>query len=128
MAEPRSILSYIPPSVRRKHICHQGHSHQNDEEVSKCNRQEKKRKHICHRGHSHNNEEEVSKCNKQGRKLQEMKAKHEIEQKVVDRDGTVHRQKITIQGDPKRVFDGMKVPGMLAIEDKKGQKQKAKKH
>lgn len=27
-----------------------------------------RRKHICHRGHSHNNEEEVSKCNKQGRK------------------------------------------------------------
>ncbi|XP_065936757.1 uncharacterized protein [Magallana gigas] len=97
-----SLFSPSPPAVRRKHICHQGHSHQNDEEVSKCNRQE--------------------------RKLQEMKVKHEIEHKVVDRDGAVHRQKIKIQGDPKRFFDGKKVPGMLAVEDKKGQKQKAKKH
>lgn len=110
------------------HICHQEHSHQNDEEVRKCQRQERKRKHICHQGHSHENDEEVSKCNKQERKLQEMKAEHEIEQKVVKRDGTVYRQKIKIQGDPKRLLDGMKVPGMLAVEDKKGQKQKAKKH
>lgn len=85
----------------------------------------------CHKGHKHNDEDEVTECNR----LEERKRKDELKKKTKvtlihkteDRHGNVHEQKVVVEGD-KSIVNQIGKSGQLALEGKKEQKSKNKKH